>query len=1001
MSKRLLGSLIIAGVLAVLLFSMSVMFFSGNTQAQGQPSVALSVSAQGKDKAAGQTGIQNIPAGVWATVAPFPTVSLTPTPGSAPLKLKRAAAAAYPPNGKLYVLGGRRGVDGEDYPLSNIYEYTPGEPGTWVAKNGQIDPGLVGSRFTANMAVATLTDTTGIHIYAIGGSSTDSIPTTSVRVYDPILDSVSVLSSDPWPLSTAHSPGGWAVYNNQLYIFGGFSALGSGAVFSDTWRFNPLAAPGAKWTQLTTANLPTAKGYTAGAMLDGYIYAIGGDSWDSANHTLVPLTDVVRMDPTQANPTWTAVAGLPTARGDMGAWAYDTGAPYEIAGRVAVAGGHYLTPDNLGYIYNPGTDSWSSFPNMVKATRNYGYAQLNGYLYAFGGYDFTNSLPDAANFNQRYDATGPASTSTPTVTGTPPTSTRTSTTGATSTGTMTAVVTASSTSAVTGTATTCAALSEGFESGTLGQFSSVVAQCVPGGCGWTSTTSNPHSGTRSAFAPDLANITDQYLQLTAPFSPIAGSQLIFWHSYDLEDTFDGGVLEASTNGGTTWTDMAANMSGNTYTDLISSSFGSPISGRQAWSGVSGGYVQTTVNLTPYAGQNLLIRFRLATDNSVAAQGWNIDDISVTSVCSTGTPATATRTVTVVATSTQTQIAASSTPVATATCIPAGTIHAVSIQDFSFNPQEMTIPAGTTVRWTNTGSAPHTSTSDTAVWDSGTLNQGDQYSRTFNTPGTYTYHCELHPSMTGTITVVAAALCPTSTPVPPTVTNTTAPTSTRTATGTAVVTATSTACTVTFTDVQPDNVFYPFIRCLVCRGVISGYDDGTFRPFNDVTRGQIAKMVSNAAGFDDDPGVQLYEDVPPGSPFYIWINRLSNRGHMGGYPCGLLPEEPCIEPGNMPYFRPSNSATRGQLSKIVANAAGIDTTPSGIFYTDVPEEHPFYVWIMRLTQLGVMSGYDCGGEGEPCDSENRPYFRPYNNVTRGQASKIVANTFFPGCQTPAK
>jgi subtilisin len=202
-------------------------------------------------------------------------------------------------------------------------------------------------------------------------------------------------------------------------------------------------------------------------------------------------------------------------------------------------------------------------------------------------------------------------------------------------------------------------------------------------------------------------------------------------------------------------------------------------------------------------------------------------------------------------------------------------------------------------------------------------------------------------------------------------------------------------------VQPDNVFYSFIRCLACRGIIGGYDDGTFRPFNDVTRGQIAKMVSNAAGFSDDPGVQLYEDVPPGSPFYIWINRLSNRGHMGGYPCGLLPEEPCIEPGNMPYFRPSNSATRGQLSKIVANAAGIDTTPSGIFYTDVTEEHTFYVWIMRLTQLGVMSGYDCGGEGEPCDDQQRPYFRPFNNVTRGQASKIVANTFFPGCQIPAR
>jgi hypothetical protein len=101
---------------------------------------------------------------------------------------------------------------------------------------------------------------------------------------------------------------------------------------------------------------------------------------------------------------------------------------------------------------------------------------------------------------------------------------------------------------------------------------------------------------------------------------------------------------------------------------------------------------------------------------------------------------------------------------------------------------------------------------------------------------------------------------------------------------------------------------------------------------------------------------------------------------------------------LPYFRPVANATRGQLAKIVSNAAGIGSTPTGQFYADVLEDHPFYVWIMRLTQLGAMSGYLCGGVGEPCDEANRPYFRPFNNVTRGQSSKIVANTFFPGCWT---
>jgi hypothetical protein len=235
----------------------------------------------------------------------------------------------------------------------------------------------------------------------------------------------------------------------------------------------------------------------------------------------------------------------------------------------------------------------------------------------------------------------------------------------------------------------------------------------------------------------------------------------------------------------------------------------------------------------------------------------------------------------------------------------------------------------------------------------------------------------------------------------TATSTPTNTATRTNTPTKTATPTSTACSITFSDVSSDHNFYANIRCLACRNIISGYSDGTFRPGNDITRGQIAKMVSNAAGFSEDPGPQIYEDVDATHTFYVWINRLSMRGHMGGYPCGLVPGEPCNPPENRPYFRPFANATRGQLAKIVSNAAGLNGTPTGIFYTDVQPDNPFYLWIMRLTEQGVMSGYECGGEGEPCDSENRPYFRPYNTVTRGQASKIVANTFFPGCQTPLR
>jgi plastocyanin len=78
---------------------------------------------------------------------------------------------------------------------------------------------------------------------------------------------------------------------------------------------------------------------------------------------------------------------------------------------------------------------------------------------------------------------------------------------------------------------------------------------------------------------------------------------------------------------------------------------------------------------------------------------------------------------------------------------------ISISDSAFIPQVDTIVVGDSVRWTNNGVSPHTSTSDTkSLWDSGTLYPGESFTFQFDTPGSYSYHCEFHPSMTGTIMV---------------------------------------------------------------------------------------------------------------------------------------------------------------------------------------------------------------------------------------------------------
>jgi hypothetical protein len=196
-------------------------------------------------------------------------------------------------------------------------------------------------------------------------------------------------------------------------------------------------------------------------------------------------------------------------------------------------------------------------------------------------------------------------------------------------------------------------------------------------------------------------------------------------------------------------------------------------------------------------------------------------------------------------------------------------------------------------------------------------------------------------------------------------------------------------------VQPGSTFYQYIHCLSCRGIINGYPDGTFRPNNNVTRGQLSKIVSNSAGFDDNQTTQMFQDVPPGSTFFQYIGRLASRGYMSGYPCGD-PGEPC-GPGNLPYFRTNNNATRGQISKIVANAAGFNDPPGVQIFEDVVPGSAFYDYIQRLASRGYMVGYPCDSPGEPCEPpDNRPYFRPNNNATRGETSKIVSNTFFPNC-----
>ena len=184
---------------------------------------------------------------------------------------------------------------------------------------------------------------------------------------------------------------------------------------------------------------------------------------------------------------------------------------------------------------------------------------------------------------------------------------------------------------------------------------------------------------------------------------------------------------------------------------------------------------------------------------------------------------------------------------------------------------------------------------------------------------------------------------------------------------------SPSCEINFSDVAEGSTFYPYIRCLACAGVLGGYGDNTFRPGDNVTRGQLSKIVANAANFNEPVSGQSFSDVPPSSPFYLYVERMARRGYIGGYPDDT--------------FRPGAFATRGQIAKIVSNAAGYNDTPTGQTFPDVPPDSPFYLFVERVAAHGAVGGYSDGT------------FRPGVNTTRGQVSKIVSVAFFPGCTTP--
>ncbi len=172
------------------------------------------------------------------------------------------------------------------------------------------------------------------------------------------------------------------------------------------------------------------------------------------------------------------------------------------------------------------------------------------------------------------------------------------------------------------------------------RFDTVTAPALPSGwvntisgstTGWGTTTAAADTAPNSIFAPNADTVSDA--SLTSPSIAITSptAQLNFRHRFDTEPGFDGGVLEIQINNGAFNDIISAggSFAAGGYNDFIDTRYQNPLANRDAWTGNSGAFLSTVVNLPPAAaGQSIRLRWRLGTDESLGEVGWYVDTITI-------------------------------------------------------------------------------------------------------------------------------------------------------------------------------------------------------------------------------------------------------------------------------------------------------------------------------------------------------------------------------------
>jgi PKD repeat protein len=273
--------------------------------------------------------------------------------------LTRIDAEFFPATGLVYILGGRGGATGGDT-IPNIYSFNP-------ATGECLDTGADMPFPISNYTINLVNNGTANVLCTFGGRGAAGTSILNVQCYDPIANVATNVGNLP-AAYTGYTPGGQAVVDNMVYVFGGFNNAAPPYELARTDRWDPTTNT---FTQI--GNLSLGRSYLDVAVVDGKIYAFGGTVFDGTNLTAQTRAEVM-ADPGGAG-TWddASVADLPTATAEGRAFGFDSTSPYGLANQIVIAGGGQWPADTLeAFLYDVASDTYDySFPDLVNSRRDH------------------------------------------------------------------------------------------------------------------------------------------------------------------------------------------------------------------------------------------------------------------------------------------------------------------------------------------------------------------------------------------------------------------------------------------------------------------------------------------------------------------------------------------------------------------------------------------------------------------------------------------------------